>query len=296
MMRFMAKVAIQRLIGAIPGGPALYERARRRRIFDDIDSEVAVKRAVAERYASLLRTVGGVEVGALSSHLEMGSGWLPVLPLTFRRHGVTRQVLTDVAPLMRGEDAVAVAAALDRAAPVGAQPLAPPPGEAADRWLERLGIRYHAPQPLPMPFPDASFDLVTITQVLQYPAPDVIRAIHQEAARLLRPGGWYILSVELADLYHHFDPALPRFNFLRYSEATWRRWFNNPYTPLNRLRATQHRELLAAAPFDILLWETAGGGPDDIAELRRAPPHAAFSHIPEAELARTNLIVLARRR
>lgn len=296
MMRFMAKVAIQRLIGVIPGGPALYERARRRRIFNDLDAEVVVKRAVAERYASVLRTVGGVELGALSSHLEMGSGWLPVLPLTFRQHGVTRQVLTDVAPLMRLEDAAAAAAALDRAAPVGAPPLAPTPGEAADRWLERLGIRYHAPQQPPMPFPDASFDLVTITQALQYPDPDGIRAIHQEAARLLRPGGWFIFSVELTDLYHHFDPALPRFHFLRYSDATWRRWFDNPYTPLNRLRATQHRELLAEAPFDVLLWETAGGGPDDIAELRRAPPHAAFSHIPEAELARTDLIALARRR
>jgi SAM-dependent methyltransferase len=220
MMRFMAKVAIQRLIGAMPGGQALYERGRRRRIFDDLDAEVAVKRAVAERYANLLRTVGGVEVGALSSHLEMGSGWLPVLPLTFHRYGVTRQVLTDVAPLMRAEDAVAVAAALDRTATADAPQLAPQPGEAADRWLERLGVRYHAPQALPTPFPDASFDLVTITQVLQYPDPDGVRAIHQEAARLLRPGGWYILSVELADLYHHFDPALPRFNFLRYSKTT----------------------------------------------------------------------------
>ena len=74
-------------------------------------------------------------------------------------------------------------------------------------------------------------------------------------------------------------------------------YFENGYRHVsNRLRAVQHRALLEDAPFDILFWETTGGGPGDLAELRRAPPHADFSHLPDRELARDGLIALARRR
>ncbi|MGA1856148.1 methyltransferase domain-containing protein [Azospirillum sp. 11R-A] len=295
MMRFLAKVAIQRLIGTVPGGAARYERTRRRRILADLEEVTVQKLGVAGRYLEILRAAGGTEAEALTDHLEIGGGWLPVIPLILRRHGLARQTIIDVARLMRPEDAAAAAAILDRLDPA-AVPLAPAADEPPAGWLERLGIAYHAPLSPPLPFPDAGFDLITATQVLQYPASDQLRAIHRDAARLLRPGGLYLLSIELTDLYHHFDPALPRFHFLRYSETTWRRWFDNPYTPLNRLRAVQHRTLLEEAPFDVLFWETTGGGTDDLAELRRAPPHADFAHLPDRELARDGLIALARRR
>ncbi|PWC84607.1 hypothetical protein TSH100_17315 [Azospirillum sp. TSH100] len=295
MMRFLAKVAIQRLIGAIPGGAARYDRTRRHRILSNLREITAQKHAVAERYLEILQAAGGTEANALTDHLEIGGGWLPVIPLVLHRHGLARQTITDVARLMRPEDAAAAAAMIDRLVPA-AVPLSPETGESPDDWLRRLGIAYRAPLSVPLPFPDAGFDLVTATQVLQYPSPDRLRAIHRDAARLLRPGGLYLLSIELTDLYHHFDPTLPRFHFLRYSDAAWRRWFDNPYTPLNRLRAVQHRALLEEAPFDILFWETTGGGPDDIADLRRAPPHADFSSLPEHELACDGLIALARRR
>lgn len=295
MIRFLMKVAIQRLIGTVPGGPALYERARQRRIIRHIDRVTAEKRAVAEHYLQILRTAGGVEPAALSGHLEFGGGWLPVIPLVFHRHGLKRQVITDIAPLMRMGNAAVAAAALARLDPAH-EPQQAQENQSLDSWLARCGVSYLAPQRPPAPFADASFDLVTITQALQYPPPDQIRAIHQEAARLLRPGGWYMFSIKLDDQYRHFDPALPRFNFLRYSAAVWRRWFDNPYTPFNRLRAVQHRELLEEGPFDIVSWATTGGGPEDVAELRRAPPHPEFARFSETELACDSVIALARRR
>ncbi len=295
MIRFLAKIAVQRLIKAVPGGPALYEWNRRRSVLAGIEEIVAQKRAVAERYVEILRAAGGVDVAGLGPHLDFGGGWLPVIPLTFRRYGTARQSIVDIARLMRPEAAAAAAVVLDRLDPT-LPPLAPWAGEPEKECLSRLGIDYDAPLRPPLPFADGSFGLVSGTQTLQYPPPDDIRIIHREAARLLRPGGFYLFSIELTDLYHHFDPALPRFNFLRYSAAAWRRWFDNPYTPLNRLRAVEHLALLAEAPFDILFQETAGGGPEDLAELRRAPPHPEFARLPDVELARTELTVLARRR
>ncbi|MFM9597909.1 hypothetical protein ACKI1O_52515, partial [Streptomyces scabiei] len=72
--------------------------------------------------------------------------------------------------------------------------------------------------------------------------------------------------------------------------------FTNPFTPLNRLGAADHRAALAGLPFDIVAWETEGGGPDDLAELDRIVPAACFAHRPRADLALTGLRFVLRRR
>lgn len=286
MMRFLAKVAVQRLLSVLPGGERLYALAQNhatRSALPDAGT-LAEKAGLGRLYADMIRA-HGTALAACSPHLDIGAGWHPIIPLVLREQGVAEHVLVDVRPLLRPGDVAWVAGQLGLAVPDGHRP----------DPLSALGMRYLAPASPPYTIADGSLGLVTCSRVLSYPPPPAVRAIHAEAARLLRPGGLYAAAVGLVDYYAASDPALPKFNFLRYSQATWARVYDNPFTPMNRLRAEDHRHLLDGLPFEVLEWRVEGGGPEDVAALKRSRPHPEWKRLPDEELARTGLTWLLRR-
>lgn len=287
MIRFLAKVMIQRLLGALPGGHAVYGLLQRHgtRSIAPNPEAIANKEMLGRQLIGWLAEAGA-DPATLGPHLDIGAGWLPVVPLVLHRHGITPQTWVDVAPVMRWPAVAAVARQLGFDA--GDPDL--------DGWLARHHCRYLAPALPPYPLPEGGFGLVTCLQVMQHPAPDEVAALYRDIARLLRPGGFCVVTITLDDQYALMDPSLSRFNFLRYDEATWRRWFANPFTPFNRLGAADHRAALSELPFDIVAWKTAGGGPDELAQLDRIVPAACFAHRPRADLALTGLRFVLRRR
>ncbi len=287
MMRFLAKAAIQKLLGSLPGGAAAYGLLQRygTRSTAPEPQTIADKHRLARHLVGWLTEAGAVPA-ELGPYLDIGAGWLPIVPLVLHQHGVTPQDWVDMAPVLRWPAVAAVARHLGLTADDG----------DLDRWLARHGFTYLAPALPPYPLTDGAYGLVTCLQVLQYPKPDAVRAMHRDVARLLRPGGFYVVTVRLDDQYALSDPGLSRFNFLRYDEASWARWFTNPFTPLNRLGAADHRALLDGLPFEIVHWQTFGGGPAELAQLDRITPAACFAHRTRADLATTGLRFLLRRR
>ncbi|MBP7065459.1 class I SAM-dependent methyltransferase [Ferrovibrio sp.] len=296
MMRFFLKVQAQRFIGLLPYSDAIYVWLQRR-LTGSVSpraSDVMGKRAIVRDYLDMAARLAGKSVADLEPHLDIGSGWLLSLPLAFRQAGIKQQVATDIHAGAQLQDVAASAAIFDKVGPACLGQ--PKPGQDLTAWLSDLGIRYMAPAYAPFDLPAASFGMVTSTQVLMHPAQDVVQLIYAEAARLLRPGGLFIATTKLYDVYRYADPSLTRFNFLRFSHATWERWFQNRFTPYNRMRPSDHRRLIEALPFEILLWEVQGGGPAELAELARIKPHAEFASYPPEELAATGLKVVLRRR
>lgn len=286
MMRFLAKTALQRLFATVPGGRAAYGLLQRHAT----RSTAPVAESIDDKHRLALDLIGWLaEAGAapadLGPGLDIGAGWLPVVPIVLRRHGLAPQTLIDIAPVLRWPTVVAVARHLG----------SPAEDPDLDRWLARHDFTYLAPALPPYPLAGGSYGLVTCLQVLQYPKAHEVRAMHEEVARLLRPGGYYIATIRLDDQYALSDPTLSRFNFLRYDEARWTCWFANPFTPLNRLGAADHRALLDGLPFEIVAWCTRGGGPAELAELDRIRPAACFAHRPRADLALTGLRFILRR-
>ncbi len=103
-----------------------------------------------------------------------------------------------------------------------------------------------------MPFADASFDAVWSNVCLEharYPELTV-----SEIARVLRPGGVMLSSIDLRDHYHS-EPELQA-EHLRYGEWIWRAmtWNRSAYT--NRLRMSDWRRLLQDSGFTVRLEET----------------------------------------
>jgi ubiquinone/menaquinone biosynthesis C-methylase UbiE len=116
---------------------------------------------------------------------------------------------------------------------------------ATQRGLENLSFEVGAAESLP--FPDASFDLVS-SRLCAHHYADPARATEQ-AARVLRPGGRYLLVDTLADEDPAQDTFINALELLRdpshvrnHTRAQWQAWFE---------RAGLRFELVAVFPLRI---------------------------------------------
>lgn len=295
MIRFLAKIGIQQVLGTFPGGTRIYGLLQRhwtKSTGPDRES-VLGKAAEAADYIERMGALG-LPVEACRLHIDIGAGWLPTIPLVLYARGVQRQILFDLDPLMRLDAALGAAAILTDV--IGAPFPAPPSAPTLTAWLGQMGMRYTAPAVPPYDLPSGSADLVTCSAVLMHPDRFGCKAIYAEAARLLRPGGVFIATIRHDDQYADSDPTLSRYNFLRYGHATWARWFHNRFTPFNRLRPADHRALLADLPFNIVSWDIEGGDASDLAELARIKVHPDFAAYPMEELTARHLTMVLQRR
>jgi SAM-dependent methyltransferase len=231
---------------------------------------------------------------------EFGAGWDLIGPLAFRMLGVERQVLVDIRPSLRAElveDTLRRFAELhpelERRAGRPLEPLGRPHGSPLPELLERFGIEYLAPcDARATGLPAASFDLISSTYTLEHVPPDDIVAILRECRRLLAPGGVLSCTIDLQDHYAFDDSRISVYNFLRYSERTWR-LVNSSLHHQNRLRMPEHLALFAAAGLTVL--DVRADTPETArADLAAVPvhPEIARRHAPE-DLAVTSIVVAA---
>ncbi len=106
---------------------------------------------------------------------------------------------------------------------------------AAERHAHLPQLQFLHAEAAKLPFPDASFDAVVATQVLEY-LPDIYPAL-MEMHRILRPGGRVlILDTDWDSLvWHSTDPAR-----MRRILAAWDEHLADPYLP--RTLASKMRE------------------------------------------------------
>jgi SAM-dependent methyltransferase len=87
---------------------------------------------------------------------------------------------------------------------------------------------------------DKSVDLVYSYGVLEHIPVEVLDAITQESARILKSDGIAFHRIGLHDHFQSIDPSLSSVNFLKYSNVIWRIIAQNRIHYHNRLRATHY--------------------------------------------------------
>lgn len=210
---------------------------------------------------------------------ELGAGWDLLGPLVYQRLGVTCQHVVDIRPNAVVDQVNRVARRLEesehRLRLLAKRPLAPGPGAIAQLDdLRRFGLRYEAPADASNTgLPGASVDAVTAYSVLQHVPRPALLPLFREVARILGPGGLFLAYIDLEDQYADADDAISVYNFLRFSDRAWRA-FNSGLQYMNRLRARDYRDALAAAGFEIAYEETAAG---DERALLQLPVARRFS-------------------
>ena len=304
-MRWLAKAALQRGLGLLPGQGERLNYLFQRRVLRSLPAAEPVFRRKFSRALQHLRlyeqhTSGPSAAEAL--FYEFGTGWDLAIPLSLAALGVRRQVLADIRPSVRTElvnDSLRAFERLweelERDAERTLRPLGPPTLTSTAELDARFGIGYLAPCDARATGLDAeSVDLISSTDVCEHiPGPD-LAGVFRECARLLRPEGLLSCRIDLADHYAYFDRRLSRYHFLRFSERAWR-IVNSPLHFQNRLRVSDYLGLAREAGLELVA-EAPSLPKTALEELRDLPlaPRFRAGYTPE-ELGVTVLSFVARR-
>lgn len=162
-----------------------------------------------------------------SSLTEIGAGWDACSAICWHRLGVREQHLVDIKSQLRVKEVNVILDHFDL------EPISSIPD------LEKLGVYYHAPARLS---DTPSTDVVISNSVLEHiPEPELPSLLSCRRA---------IHNVDYKDHYSNFDSSITPYNFLSFSERTWK-LFNPPAHYQNRLRHRDYVRLFEKLGFDI---------------------------------------------
>jgi SAM-dependent methyltransferase len=284
-MRWLAKAALQRGLGALPQGEQLNYVFQTRVLHSLPAGEKALqqKLARARQHVEAYEAHGPGTPLADACFYEFGAGWDLAVPLAYALLGVGRQVLVDIRPSARVELVNDSIASFELGAPVA----------SLEELEPRFGIRYLAPcDARDTGLPEGSVDFVSSTDTCEHIPGEDLALIFHESYRLLRPGGAFSCRIDLQDHYAYFDRSLSRYNFLRFSDRTWS-LVNSPLHHQNRLRSSDYLGLVRDAGFELVVERPSGPSEEGRQELRALPLAERFRGYSEDDLGVTVLSFVA---
>jgi SAM-dependent methyltransferase len=300
-MRWLAKAALQKGLGALPEGERLNYVFQRR----VLRSLPAGDGALRQKFSRALQHLGAYEEhgpgvpSAEATFYEFGAGWDLAIPVAYALLGVGGQVLVDIRPSARVElvnDSLAsyerLRGELEGVAGRELRPLGGPISRL-DELEERFGIRYLAPcDARGTGLPAESIEFVSSTDTCEHIPGADLGEIFRECFRLLRPGGPFSCRIDLQDHYAYFDRSLSRYHFLRYSDRAWS-IVNSPLHHQNRLRSPEYLQLVREAGFELVVEKPSGPSEEGRVELARLPVAERFRGFTPDELGVTVLSFVA---
>jgi SAM-dependent methyltransferase len=301
-MDWRYKALVQRVLSVAPGGHRANYFLQRRVTRKLPSSDAAFRRRVtlAGKHLSALRRHRAADL-TRAVFFEFGAGWNLTVPLAFFAAGVERQVLVDIASLVKPDlvnHTIRQFQRITTGVDAGMAPTAPLPSgrQFVPALASAYGIEYRAPcDARRTGLASASVDCVTSTFTLEHIPEADIAAILRECTRILRPGGLVSFMTDYQDHYSYFDRSITRYNYLRFSDREWRR-FNPPLHYQNRLRHSDYVGLFQAAGLEVLEENCHRANSGHLAELQSVPLADRFHRYDYEDLAvRSSHVVLMRR-
>ena len=301
-MHWLVKVSGFKILSTLPGGQSVYH-AVQRLITDttrQTDGRLEGKILQTLKYWRWLADNTPASWLEEATHLDLGSGWLPSVPVTLYALGTQRQYLVDIAPHMRPEAVMETIELFRSVAPrTGVKfirmPVVPACGQSLQATLEPLGMTYAAPYDELAGRIAGSVGFVTATHMLLHLNRPILLKVFHTAHRLLRPGGYFLAQQHLRQLFDGLNSRTSPFFSLRYSNWVWENMINSPMMSYNRLRAIDYRETLEEAGFEVLCFEVEPGQPQEFALLEKARIHPVFARYSREDLAARHLFFVARK-
>ena len=301
-MKWLVKSMAFQALSRLPGGQAIYHASQRRLTGSTQQTEGRLQGKIEQTLTYWKWLEAHSPKGFLqeASHLDLGSGWLPSVPVTFYALGTPRQFLVDITPHMEPEAVVQTAEMFRQVAPrmpvkFARLPAVPARGQSLAATLEPFGMTYAAPYDELARKIENTVGFATGTHMLLHLNRGTLLEVFRTVHRLLRPGGYFLAQQHLRQLFDGLNSRTSPFFSLRYSDSTWERFINSPMMSYNRLKARDYREVLESAGFEIAHMEVEPGRPEDFALLERARIHPMFKDYTREELAARHLFFVARK-
>lgn len=99
---------------------------------------------------------------------------------------------------------------------------------------------------------DESFTLIYSSSVLEHIDKCILPEFIHDYYRLLKPGGHSIDLIDLSDHLYWYDESVSIKNYLRYSDKTWRRYFENDVQYINRVQRPEWLDLYCNARLELV--------------------------------------------
>src|SRR5262245_28728287 len=250
MRRWQLKAYVQKLISMLPAREHVHYRMQRTiGGMRNVDKEC---RGKIDDWKIMMRHLQSIGVDIERSELfEIGTGWYPTFPICLYLVGARKVITFDLNRFLKPDltlrCAQTIAEQLDSISTFSKRSLEEIT-EAHSALVQGLStgaslsevtggrVKYVAPADACSTglSPD-SIDVVFSNSVLEHVPEPTIVGMMREARRILKTGGIVFHSVNCGDHSAYVDSSVNQLNYLRYSEAEWRKW-NNHFLYQNRLR------------------------------------------------------------
>lgn len=261
-MHWRCKAALQCVLAGLPGGQRLNYALQLLR-----GSHAAA--LVHRRLLQVADSLAWLQEAGVVIHdaevVEIGTGWDAINAVLLYVLGARSVHTYDIASLLRAERLRQVLALLESASDdVGERTKTP--GAVIRRRLRLLqqetdpirslaavGIHYHAPADAAATgLAPRSVDLVYSYEVLEHVPPEILRKLHAESARIVRPSGHVYHKIDHFDHFAKCDPRISTVHFLGIPEGRWRLYAGNRLAYHNRMREPEFLDSYASAGLDLV--------------------------------------------
>lgn len=299
-MNWKLKGTIQNALSRLPGGVGCNYMLQR--TAGSLRNDAMLHRTFRDDVTVLFERIARLGDAPASMRVfEIGTGWMPLLPLSLYLAGFRDVWTVDLRRHLREP--------LIRRTLLGlGEHLSHPCFQAfasrdaveeryqrllrADHILEASGIRYIAPCDASQTgLKPGSLDLIVSNNVFEHVPEPALLALFQEAKRVLRPNGHVLHCINCGDHYAYSDAGITQLNYLQFSDEEWKRW-NNDLHFQNRLRARDFIEMADGAGLAIASAETFVN-PAWLRQVEQMELAPQFRRYKPEELAATSLTLIA---
>jgi len=264
-MKWYLKFFIQKALSNIPEGEKIYRNYQIRfGGLKKIDTSGKVFQALS--MINALEKVGFSLEG--KTCFEIGTGWIPIIPIIFFIFGQKSCTTVDIEPLLNPDLTKAVISDLLQKVSCEINyrkilsslqenriKLVQDAIRKNDKIFLKIGLTALIIKDNLFPnIQDKSLDLIFSNETLEHLSVEAIENYLRQGKTKLRENGLLIHNIDCGDHYSYSDNNISRINFLRYSERDWKK-FNTRFLFQNRLRVSDYKRIIEQNGYKVIYYE-----------------------------------------
>jgi hypothetical protein len=230
--------------------------------------------------------------------LEIGTGWYPVIPLSFYLCGCNEMHSVDIYQWMNSKTFFTCIDKfkewhgrgiltkylfdIDEKRLYSLLEMQVNHEDSIENLCAQIGLTLHKGSDLLSFFsPQKKMDLIISNNTFEHIYLEPLRLLLDQLTKLMSRNGLMSHFIDMSDHFEHGDKKISIYNFLKFNKSQWK-LIDNKIQPQNRLRFIDYLELHNQTGWEILFTETR---PGDVNELREIKLSKEFRNYSAKDLA-----------